>query len=154
MKEPGHSHSWIKANPSSNSINHSMSSIWGSLNVWVPPKAWVTSPALPSVTKARAGSTPPVPLFVVIPQYRHLQNARVFCCSWAVLSPTFWALFIVPSLNFLHDLFNTGTSAAIPATPSAMVSPGLSQWQASAALHGFFMPSKPVPPGWLVYCQV
>jgi hypothetical protein len=31
-----------------------------------------------------------------------------------------------------------------------MAFPGILQWQTSAALHDYFIPSKPVPPGWFL----
>lgn len=57
-----------------------------------------------------------------------------------------------PSLALASQ--NAGVSAATVAEPSPMASPDLSQCQASAALHDSFMPSKPVPPQWLLSYQV
>jgi hypothetical protein len=44
----------------------------------------------------------------------------------------------------LHDLLNPGASTATEAVPVPLAFHGLSQYQASAALHNPFMPSKPV----------
>jgi hypothetical protein len=78
--------------------------------------------------------------------YWHLQIAGVFCCNWAALPPI--------ASNSLHDHFNPGLSIVTEDTSSPFASPSLSQCHTSAALHEPLMPSKPVPPEWLLHYQV
>ena len=51
----------------------------------------------------------------------------------------------------LHDPFSPGPWIATEAPPSPVPFHGISQCWASAALHDPFMPSKQVPPGWLLH---
>ena len=95
---------------------------------WAPPRAWVTSPAMPFVAHSSSSRIQmPVP--------------HCCCCSW-------WSSHGTGISKTLHDPFSPGPSIATEAAPSPMAFHGLSQCRASAALRDPFMPSKPVPPGW------
>jgi hypothetical protein len=94
---------------------------------WAPPRAWVTSPAMP---------------FVAHTSSSRLQMPVLHCCcSW-------WSSHGTGIFKTLHDPFSPGPSIATEAAPSQMTFHGLSQCRASAALCDPFMPSKPVPTGW------
>lgn len=75
-----------------------------------------------------------------------------FCCNWVALLPitcqrlSSW----YQASTSLHDPFNPRLSTTTEAAHSPMDSPGLSQCQNLAVLHDSFMPSKPVPPVWLL----
>ena len=97
---------------------------------WAPPRAWATSSAMP---------------FVAHTSSSRLQMPVLHCCcSW-------WSSHGTGISKTLHDPFSPGLSIATEAAPSPMAFHGLSQCRASAALRDPFMPSKPVPPGWLLH---
>ncbi len=98
---------------------------------WAPPRAWVTSPAMPFVAHA-------------VSSRLQMPVLHCCCCSW-------WSSHGTGISKTLHDPFSPGPSIATEAAPSPMAFHGLSQCRASAALHDPFMPSKPVPPGWLLH---
>ncbi len=98
--------------------NHPMSGIQLTI-FWAPPRAWVTSPAMPFVA--------------------HVSSSRLqmpvlhCCCSW-------WSSHGTGISKTLHDPFSPGPSIATEAAPSPMAFHGLSQCRASAAswpLHAF-----------------
>ena len=95
---------------------------------WDPPRAWVTSPAMPFVAQVSSSRL-------------QMLVFHCCCCSW-------WSSHGTGISKTLHDPFSPGPSIATEAAPSPMAFHGLSQCQASAALLNSFMPSKPVPPGW------
>ena len=96
--------------------------------IWAPPRAWVTSPAMPFVAQASSS--------------RLQMPVLHCCCSW-------WLSHGTGISKTLHDPFSPGPSIATEAEPSSsMAFYGLSQCWASAALCDPFMPSKPIPPGW------
>jgi hypothetical protein len=118
---------------------------------WAPPRAWVTSPALPFVVH-KLSSRLQVPVL------------HCCCCSWwsshstgiskTLLSSAVTRLHQQPLIGSLHGakpqlvcITPSGLSIATEAAPSPMAFYGLSQCQASAALCDPFMPSKPVLPG-------
>jgi hypothetical protein len=88
---------------------------------WAPPRAWVTSPAMPFVAHAPSS---------------RLQMTALHCCCYS-----WWSSHGTGISKTLHDLFNPGPSIATEAALSPMAFHGLSQCQASAALHDPFMPS-------------
>ena len=98
---------------------------------WAPPRAWVTSPAMPFVAH-------------ILSSRLQLPVLHCCCCSW-------WSSHGTGISKTLHDPFSPGPSTTAEATPSPMAFHDLSQCQASAVLHDTFMPSKPVPPGWLLH---
>ena len=53
----------------------------------------------------------------------------------------------------LYDPFTPGLLIATETAPSLMNFYGFSQCQASAAFHDPFLPSKPLPPGWLLHTR-
>ena len=95
---------------------------------WAPPRAWVTSPAMPFVAH-------------VLSSRLQMPVLHCCCCSWCSSQGTGIS-------KTLHDPFSPGPSIATEAAPSPMAFHGLSRCRASAALRDPFMPSKPVPPGW------
>jgi hypothetical protein len=102
--------------------------------IWAPPRAWVTSPAMPFVAH-ESSSRVQMPVL------------HYYCCSW-------WSYHGTGISKTLHDPFSPGPSIATEAAPLPMAFHGLSQCRASAVLCDPFMPSKPVPPGWLLHIQV
>jgi hypothetical protein len=95
---------------------------------WAPPKG---SPAVPSLAlEAQVG-----PL-----------HCR--CCSlWSSHSTGISNMVEPSAATSLHDPFGPRTSTATEASLSPMAFPGLSQCQASAALHDSLISSKAVLPG-------
>ena len=82
---------------------------------WAPPRAWVTSPAMPFVAHSSSSRIQmPVP--------------HCCCCSW-------WSSHGTGISKTLHDPFSPGPSIATEAAPSPMAFHGLSQCRASAALR-------------------
>lgn len=82
-------------------------------------------------------------------------------CSWATSSPI-WPLLCVkdsePATSYqasssLHDPFNPGLFTTVEALPSPVASHGVKS-QAGARHHDPSMPSIPLAPRWLLYCQV
>jgi hypothetical protein len=86
---------------------------------WAPPRAWVTSPAMPFVAHASSSRL-------------QMPVIHCYCCSW-------WSSHGTSISKTLHDPFSPGPSIATEAAPSTMAFHGLSQYQASAALHDPFM---------------
>jgi hypothetical protein len=119
-KISGHSHNQKQKSIS----NHPMSGI--QLTVWAPPRAWVTSPALPFVAHTLSSRL-------------QLPVLHCCCCSW-------WSSHGTGISKTLHGPFSSGPLIATEAALSPMAFHGLSQCQALAALHDSFMLSKPVPP--------
>ena len=124
---------------------------------WAPPRAWVTSPAMPFVAHTLSSRL-------------QMPVLHCCCCSWwsfhgtgiSKITAVFhwnqtssiashklssWCQASTP----LHNPLSPEPSIATEAAPSTMAFHGLSQCQASAALHDSFLPSKPVPPGWLLH---
>jgi hypothetical protein len=95
---------------------------------WAPPRAWVTSPAMPFVAHVHSSRL-------------QMPVLHCCCCSW-------WSSHGTGISKTLHDPYSPGPSIATSAAPSPMAFHGLSQCRTSAALRDPFMPSKPVPPGW------
>ena len=126
------------------SVTDSCFNIWDTHMIWAPPKGChhFSSSAL-STTLSPSWSTPLLLLFLmIIPQYLYLWLQLLFTnrlFSWFQASTP------------LHDPFSPGLSIATEAGPSSMAFHGLSQWQASAAIHYYFMPSKLVQSGWLLH---
>jgi hypothetical protein len=96
---------------------------------WAPPRAWVTSPAMPFV--AHVSST-------------RLQIPVLHCCC------SLWSSYGTDISKTLHDPFSSGPSSATEAHQCHSMASHSAE-RASAALHDPFMPSKPVPPGWLLH---
>jgi hypothetical protein len=81
---------------------------------WAPPRAWLTSSAMPFVANASSS---------------RLQMPVLHCCfSW-------WTSHSTGISKILHNPFSPRPSIATEAAPSKMAFHGLSQCQASAALH-------------------
>jgi len=87
---------------------------------WAPPRAWVTSPAMPSVSHTSSRLQLPV--------------LHYCCCSW-------WSSHGTGISKTLHDPFSPGPSISTEAVPSPMAFHGLSKCQASDALHDPFKTS-------------
>ena len=81
---------------------------------WAPPRAWVTSPAMPFVAHASSSRL-------------QMPVLHCCCCSW-------WSSHGTGISKTLHDPFSPGPSIATEAALSPMAFHGLSQCQASAAL--------------------
>lgn len=95
-------------------------------------------------------STPLLLLFLVIIQwYWNLQYTEVCNCKYASAIASHrlssWCQVSSP----LHDPFTLGLSITTEAALSPVAFHQLSHCQVTAVLHDRFMPSKPIPPGWL-----
>jgi hypothetical protein len=101
-------------------VNLQPSNVWVQLKIfWAPPRAWVTSSAMPFVAHASSS---------------RLQMPVLHCCcccSW-------WSSHCTGISKTLHDPFSPGPSIATEAGLSPMAFLGLSQCQASAALLNSF----------------
>ena len=93
---------------------------------WTPPRAWVTSLAMPFVANMSSS--------------RLQMPVLHCCCSW-------WSSHGTVISKTLHGPFSPGPSIATEAAPSPMALHGLSQCQASACLLDPFMVSKAEPHG-------
>ncbi len=101
---------------------------------WAPPRAWVTSPAMPFVAHV-SSSRLQVPVL------------HCCCCSW-------WSSHGTGISKTLHDPFSPGPSIATEAALSPMAFHGLSQCQASAASAHSFMLQNQYHLGDLTHYQV
>ena len=89
---------------------------------WAPPRAWVTSPAMPFVAHASSSRL-------------QMPVLHCCCCSW-------WSSHGTGISKILHDPFSPGPSIATEAAPSPMAFHGLSLtvWCLSCSvwpLHAF-----------------
>ena len=91
---------------------------------WAPPRAWVTSPAMPFVAHASSS--------------RLQMPVLHCCCSW-------WSSHGTSISKTLHDPLGPGPSIATEAAPSPMAFHGLSQCPDSAALHNQYHLSDSAP---------
>jgi len=120
---------------------------------WAPPKGSRHFSSSVLCSTLNSGWSIPLLLkfLVIIPWHWHLKYTGAFCCN-QVSSITSWRLFsLCQASDPLHDPFIPGPSTAPEAAPSSMAFHDLSQYPTSAALHDPFMPSKPVPSGWLLH---
>ena len=85
---------------------------------WAPPRAWVTSPAMPFVAHASSS--------------RLQMPVLHCCCSW-------WSPHGTGISRTLHNPFSPGLSIAPEAAPSPMAFRGFSHCWASAPLRDPFM---------------
>jgi hypothetical protein len=82
---------------------------------WAPPRAWVTSLAMPFVAHTSSSRL-------------QMSVLHCCCCSW-------WSTHGTGVSKTLCDPFSPGPSIATEAAPSPMAFHGLSQCRASAALR-------------------
>ena len=111
-----------------------------------PPKGHISSSALCSIS---VDSFPLLLLLlVVIPWYCFPKHTGMFYCNEASTKDTDRLPSWCQISTSLHYSSSPGLSIATEAALSPMAFSGLSQCQASVALHDSFMPSKPVLSRW------
>ena len=134
-EESGPSHNLNKANPNSSCVNNSVSNVWDALTVFVtPPKG------LGHFSGSNLHSPHRLPPKLRLTPLHSTTAAVLGSCPMVLASLKCWDLLLQLGCTFIKSL----TWALFKGSRSA------TQWQASAAPHDPFIPSKSVPPGWLL----